>query len=63
MKIIFNAKQQDLQHKTRLVVVGHVVDSTDQTTYSSTIKYLSIRLIPLLAVKNGFRLMAGDIGI
>ena len=41
---------------------GHVVDSTDHIIYSSTIKYMSVRLMLFIAVKNWLGLMAGDIG-
>ncbi len=36
--MIFDVKQQDLRYKARLVVGGHVVDSSDHITYSSFIK-------------------------
>ena len=38
MHLIFDVNHQDLREKDRLVVGGHVVDSTEHTTYSSTIK-------------------------
>ena len=38
MRMIFDVKQQDFRYKDRLVVGGHVVDSNEYTTYSSTIK-------------------------
>ena len=44
------------------VVGAHVVNCTEHTAYSSTIKYVSIRLILLIAVKTGLGIMAGDIG-
>ena len=59
--MIFNVKQQDLRHKARLVVSGHVVDSTDHTTYSSAVKHVSVRIIILISVNNGLGLMAEDI--
>ena len=59
--MIFDVNQPDLRHKARLVVSIHVVDYKDHTTYSSTIKYFSMRLILLIAVKNGLGLMDGDI--
>ena len=62
MHIIFDVKQQDLQQKDRLVVGRHVVDSTEYTKYSSTIKYVSMRLMILIAVNNGLGIMYGDIG-
>ena len=60
--MIFDVKYQYLQHKARLVVGVHVVYYTEHTRYSSTIKYVSVRLIILIAVKNGLGLVAGDIG-
>ena len=52
MHMIFDVKQKELRHKSRIVVGGHVVDSTDHTTYSPTIKYVSVILMILIAVKN-----------
>ena len=60
--MIFYVKKQGLKHKARLVVSGHVVDSTEHTTYSSTIKYVSVRLMLLIDVNNGLGIMAVDIG-
>ena len=59
MNIIFDANQKYLQHKARLVVGGHVVDCTKHTTYSSTVKDLSVRLMLFIVVKNGLGLIAG----
>ena len=58
----FGVKQKDLRHNSRLVVGGHIVDSTEHTTYSYTIKYVSVRLMILIDVKNGLGLVSGDIG-
>ena len=41
---------------------GIVVDSTEHNTYSYTIKYVFVRIILFVALKNGLGLMAGDIG-
>ena len=41
--MVFDVKQKDLRHKSRLVVGGHVMDSKDYTTYSYNIKFLSVR--------------------
>ena len=60
--MIFDVKQQDLRHKFRLVVGEHVVDSTEHTTYSYNIKYVSVILMILIAVKNGSGIMARYIG-
>ena len=62
MNMIFYVKKQGLKHKARLVVSGHVVDSTEHTTYSSTIKYVSVRLMLLIDVNNGLGIMARYIG-
>ena len=61
MHIIFDVKQQYLLHKARIVVGGHVLDSTDHTTYSYTIKDVSVRLMILIVVKNWLGIMAEDI--
>ena len=61
-KTKFYNKYQVLQHKARLVVDGHVVDSTEHITYSSTTKNVSTRLMILIDVKNGLGIMAGYIG-
>ena len=60
--MIFDVTQQDLQHKARLVVGLHVLYSKEYTTYLSTIKYLSVRLMLFIAIKNSLGLMAGVIG-
>ena len=62
MHMIFDVKHQNLQHKARLVVGGYVVGYTDNTIYSSIIKYVPVRLMILIVVKNGLGLLAGDIG-
>ena len=51
--MIFNVNQQDLRYNARLVVGVNVVDSTGNTTYSYTIKYVHVRLIICIAMKNG----------
>ena len=61
MHMLFDVKQQDLRHNSRLVVGGHVVDSMDHTTYSSTIKYVSVILMLLIAVNNWLGLMDENI--
>jgi ribosomal protein L37E len=44
MHMIVDIKQQDLQHKARLVCGGHVIDLLGHVTYSSTIKDISVQL-------------------
>ena len=53
MHMIFDENQQDLQLEAKLVVGGNVVDSTEHTKYSSTIKDVSVRLMILISAKNG----------
>jgi hypothetical protein len=62
LRMIFSIKQQDLRHKARLVIGGHMIDSSHLTTYSSTIKDLSVRLLLIIASKNSLQFMVGDIG-
>ena len=61
MHMIFDLKQQDLRHKTRLVVGVNVVDSMEHTKHSPTIKDVSLRLILLIGVNNWLVLMSGCI--
>jgi Reverse transcriptase (RNA-dependent DNA polymerase) len=62
MHMIFDIKQQDMRYKARLVVGGHVLDSSDYNTYSSVIENLSVRLVFLAAAHQGLDIMTGDIG-
>ena len=61
MRMIFDIKH-DLRRKARFVVGGHVIDSSEHMTYSSTIKDISVKLMMLIAVKFGLGMMSGDIG-
>ena len=61
MHMIFDIKH-DLRRKARFVVGGHVIDSSEHTTYSSTIKDISVRLMMLVAAKYGLGMISGDIG-
>ena len=62
MHMIFDMNQQDLGHKTGLVIGGHVVYSTEHTPYLSSIKDMSVIIMILVVVNNGLGIMAGDIG-
>jgi len=62
MHMIFDIKQQDMRYKARLVVGGHVIDSTRYNTYSSVVENLSVRLVFLVASHQGLSIMTGDIG-
>ena len=60
--MIFDVRQQDLRHNARLVVGGNVLYSKEYTKYSFTFKYVSVRLIILIDVRNGLGIMNVDIG-
>ena len=70
MQIIYDLKQQDLRHKSRLVMGGHVVDEYAHTTSASTVAVSTVavgcaagRAIPSCAA-NSFilaDLILGDI--
>ena len=61
MRMIFDVKQQDHRFKARIVVGGHVIDSSDYNTYSSTIKDVSVRLMMLVACQNNLEFLTGDV--
>jgi Reverse transcriptase (RNA-dependent DNA polymerase) len=61
MHMIFDIKQEDMRHKARFVVGGHVIDSSNHTTYSSTISDISVRLLMLILIQNSLELMVGDV--
>eukprot|EP00957_Ditylum_brightwellii_P014194 1068347-Ditylum_brightwellii.AAC.1 len=52
----------DLCRKARFVDGGHVIDSSEHTAYSSTIKDILVRLMILVAAKYGLGMIYGDIG-
>ena len=60
--MISDIKAQYLRHKARLVVRGHMIDSSMHNTYSSNVQNLSVRLLMLVAAKAGLSLAACDIG-
>jgi hypothetical protein len=62
MHMIFDTKQQDLQHKARLVCGGHVIDELGHVTYSLTIKDILVRLLMIIATQNNLDMMVGDVG-
>ena len=61
MHMLFDVKQNNLQHKARLVVVRHVMYYMECNTYSYTTKYVSVILTLLISMKNGLRLTDIDI--
>ncbi len=60
--MIFDIKHQDLRRKARLVIGGHVIDSSNHITFSSTIQGISVRILMTIAVQNALSFMTADIG-
>ena len=54
--------KQDLQHKCRLVAVGHLIDALDHNIYSTTVKSISVKLLQVIAHKANLEMFCGDIG-
>ena len=48
--MIMNVKQ-DLRHKSRLVVGGHLINALDHDIYSTTVKSISVMLLQVIAHK------------
>ena len=61
LRIIFDVKV-DLRRKVRLVIGGHVVNSTGHEVYASTMKYVSARILMTIAAVNNLEVMTWDIG-
>ena len=59
--MIFDIKV-DLRRNARLVIRGHVVNSSDHEVYASTMKSVSDRILMKIASANDLDVMAGDIG-
>ena len=62
LRFVFDVKQEDLRRKGRLVLGGHVIDSSEYENYASTVQSILIRLLLTIAEKNGLRVMSGDVG-
>ena len=60
LRMIFDIKQ-DGRRKARLVIGGHVLDSTDLDTYASVMKAISQRLLMVIALANDYQVLTGDI--
>jgi hypothetical protein len=60
--MIFDVKQQDMRYKAQPVVGGHMIDSSDHTTYSSVIENISVWLLFLATTHQGLDIMTGNIG-
>ena len=61
LRMIFDVKV-DLRRKARLVIGGHVVDSTGHKVYASTMKSVSSRVLMTIIAANNLEVMVGDIG-
>ena len=61
LHMIFDIKREDHRYKARLVIGGNVINSSQHTTYSSTVQDISTRLLQLVAVQNNLGIMTGDI--
>ena len=61
LRMIFDVKV-DLRRKARLVIGGHVVDSTGHKVYASKTKSVSARVLMAIAATNDLDIMLGDIG-
>ena len=60
MHMVFDIKA-DGRYKARLCVGGNVLDCDDYTTFSSTIKDISIRLLMVIAAQNKLHTMTTDV--
>ena len=61
LRIIFDVRV-DLRRNSRLVIRGHVVDSSGHKVYTSTIKYVSASILMTTAAANNLYVMTGYIG-
>ena len=56
------AVKHDLRRKARLVAGGHLVELREQAVYSSTVKPISVKLLHVIAHKQGLKVLCGDVG-
>ena len=61
LRMIFDIRKEDRTYKTRFVVGGHRVDSSDCNTYSSQVDTLSVLLIFLVCQHQNLSLMTADV--
>ena len=61
LRMIFDVKE-DLRRKARLVIGGHVVNSTVREVYASTTKSVSSRILMTIASAKNLEVMTGDRG-
>jgi len=60
LRCIYDVKQ-DGRHKARIVIGGHLIDSTGYDTYAGNMKSISARLLMLVAHANSLQVTTGDI--
>ena len=60
LMMIMNVKQ-DLRHKCRLVAGGNLINALDHDIYSTTVKFISVKLLQVIAHKAKLEIMCGDI--
>jgi hypothetical protein len=58
LRMIFTVKP-DLRHKSRMVLGGHKVDSSEYNCHSSVVQLNSIRLLNVIAKSQGLECLAG----
>jgi hypothetical protein len=61
LRCIFDIKQ-DGRRKARIVIGGHLVDSSGYDAYAGNMKSISARLLMLITTANNLQVITGDIG-
>ncbi len=61
LRMIFTVKP-DLRRKSRMVLGGHKVNSSEYNCHSSVVQLNSIRLLNVIAKSQNLECLAGDIG-
>jgi hypothetical protein len=61
LSLVFEVKQ-DLRRKMRLVIMGNKVDSRGLSTRATVVKGISVRLLSIIAHRDGLTELCGDIG-
>ena len=59
--MVFDVKQ-DLHRKARLVAGGHLIDPLNHEVYSPTVKDISVRLLQVIAHKEKYNILCGNVG-
>lgn len=61
LNLVFEVKQ-DLRQKMRLVIMGNLVDPRGLSTRATVVKGISVRLLSVIAHRDGLTELCGDIG-